>query len=364
MSSEQPTLLRTDYIIADPDVQPRVSMSKETIEEYAEAIKQDAKCMPPVTAFFDGSDYWLADGFHRHAGYELADCDHIPCVVKQGSKRDAMLFALGCNATHGLKRTNADKRAAVLKLLNDQEWSKWSTEEIARRACVDPQTVANHRKAISRISGDATDSEVANASRTVSRGGTTYQMNTGSIGSKPLGDAPKSNAHKGQSRVNGVLQDDPDDIAEQRAQGLIPQDVIPEITGSDDEEEGETVESIRESHEERRAIQAEITDQEWLDQLPLSSKLKNKPLRIFQADALVWRHSEKARDTFKRVMAPLLNKSRYLGVYGSRVNSFLSFKPPHEWKSCPPQDKKGCNGSGTTPIGDCSLCRGRGYLAF
>src|SRR5262245_59700090 len=36
-------------------------------------------------------------------------------------------------------------------------------------------------------------------------------------------------ARKGQSRVNGVLQDDPDDIAEQRAAGKIPAGVIVDV---------------------------------------------------------------------------------------------------------------------------------------
>ena len=36
---------------------------------------------------------------------------------------------------HGLRRSNADKRRAVLTLLNNEEWAKWSAREIAK-ACL------------------------------------------------------------------------------------------------------------------------------------------------------------------------------------------------------------------------------------
>jgi hypothetical protein len=39
------------------------------------------------------------------------------------SCRDAILYAVGANASHGLKRTNRDKRNAVL-LLKDLEWGR------------------------------------------------------------------------------------------------------------------------------------------------------------------------------------------------------------------------------------------------
>jgi hypothetical protein len=68
-----------------------------------------------------------------------------PCEIRQGSLRDAILFACGANAVHGLRRTNKDKRRAVRTLLKDPEWSQWTDVEIARRCAVDPKTVAAHR---------------------------------------------------------------------------------------------------------------------------------------------------------------------------------------------------------------------------
>jgi hypothetical protein len=37
-------------------------------------------------------------------------------------------------ATHGVRRTNEDKRRAVMKLLQDAKWSTGSNREIAKHA--------------------------------------------------------------------------------------------------------------------------------------------------------------------------------------------------------------------------------------
>ena len=167
----------------DGGTQPRAVIDTELVGQYAEAMILGA-VFPPMVVYFDGADYWLADGFHRyhaHAGcqYSLVDCD-----VRQGTQRDAILFSVGANAEHGWRRTNEDKRRAVMRLLNDAEWSGWNNSAIARQCKVDEGTVRRYRPAPS--------SEVPKigAPRTVSRGGTTYQMNTAAIGSRPAPDRP------------------------------------------------------------------------------------------------------------------------------------------------------------------------------
>lgn len=59
--------------------------------------------------------------------------------------RDAILFSVGVNSSHGLRRTNADKRRSVMRLLDDAEWSTWSDREIARRCGVSQPFVGNLR---------------------------------------------------------------------------------------------------------------------------------------------------------------------------------------------------------------------------
>ena len=47
----------------------------------------------------------------------------------------ASAHTCGANAAHGFPRSNEDKRRAVLKLLNDAEWSHWSNCKIAKQCC-------------------------------------------------------------------------------------------------------------------------------------------------------------------------------------------------------------------------------------
>src|SRR5262249_45028761 len=82
--------------------------------------------------FQDGEDYWLADGFHRCAAAEAAQLTEIEADIQPGTQREAVLYAVGANAEHGLRRTNADKRRAVLTLLQDREWGQWSDHKIAQ----------------------------------------------------------------------------------------------------------------------------------------------------------------------------------------------------------------------------------------
>jgi hypothetical protein len=91
----------------------------------------------------------LADGFRRVNAYLEAEHTHVACEVRQGSQRDAILFSVSANASHGLRRTNADKRRAVELLILDPEWARWSSREIAKAAAVDDKFVGKIRGKLS-----------------------------------------------------------------------------------------------------------------------------------------------------------------------------------------------------------------------
>lgn len=114
----------------DGGTQARVCMSQETIDAYAEHLKGGGR-LPDVVLFNDGTDMWLADGFHTVAAHEAAGLVSVPSDVREGTKRDAFIFALGANATHGMHRTTADKRNAVMLALSDPEIAKLSNRDIA-----------------------------------------------------------------------------------------------------------------------------------------------------------------------------------------------------------------------------------------
>jgi hypothetical protein len=114
------------------------------VTNYSEALLEGA-IFPPVTVFFDGDHYYLADGFHRYLANEYANSPNIECTVINGTLRDAILFSLSANYDHGLHRTNSDKRKAVVTMLEDFEWTDWSDREIAKWCKVSHKLVATIR---------------------------------------------------------------------------------------------------------------------------------------------------------------------------------------------------------------------------
>lgn len=135
-----------EYLRIDCGTQSRVDIDQQTVSSYAEFIKEGV-VFPPVTVFFDGTQHYLADGFHRYFAHKDAGHKEILAHVINGTLRDAILFSLEANATHGLPRTNADKRKSVQIMLDDFEWSEWSNAEIARRCRVSHTFVNKMRPA-------------------------------------------------------------------------------------------------------------------------------------------------------------------------------------------------------------------------
>lgn len=124
------TILLNDVRI-DGNTQARVSINQDVVAHYADLMRDET--LPPITVFFDGESYWLADGFHRYlATVSLKESASIIADVLKGTQRDAVLFSLNANVPHGLSLTNDDKRKAVLIMLADPEWSELSNHQIAR----------------------------------------------------------------------------------------------------------------------------------------------------------------------------------------------------------------------------------------
>ena len=172
--------LNINQIRIDGGTQSRASINDATVAEYAEAMADPVTVFPPVIVYFDGKEYWLADGFHRLAAWAQIGRTEIPTEIRQGDRRRAILHSVAANSAHGLRRTNEDKRRAVLTLLEDEEWAQWSDNKIAKQCAVDHKTVT-------RIRADHLGNSQDSAVRKVERNGTVYLQNTANIGaaSKP-----------------------------------------------------------------------------------------------------------------------------------------------------------------------------------
>lgn len=183
MSAAEITRVAVSLLRRDGGTQIRAQISMDVAKDYAEAMGRGDR-FPPVRARYDGTHYWLCDGFHRVMAADLLQQVEIDVEVTPGTRRDALLDAIGANASHGYRRTNADKRQAVLTLVNDDEWSKKSDRELARIAHVDAGMVGRLRPP---------PSVVEPQKRTVSRGGKTFEMDVGGI-NRERAPAPASPA--------------------------------------------------------------------------------------------------------------------------------------------------------------------------
>ena len=166
--------IRLDKIKVDGDLQVRDKINEDAVREYAEVIREGGK-MPPVTVFFDGKTYHLADGWHRFFAHKQAAFPEIEAEIHDGTRRDAILFALSANDKHGLRRTNADKRRSVLVLLEDFEWSEWNNTKIAEVCGVSATFVDKIRKEMNTPTP---------TTRKVTRDGVEYDMDTSNMGKK------------------------------------------------------------------------------------------------------------------------------------------------------------------------------------
>lgn len=170
--------LPVDRIRIDGETQMRIAgLDESIVDQYAEDMANGAS-FPAAVVFFDGVDYWLADGFHRVAACKRLKRKTVDVEIHEGGVRDAKLYAMKANVAHGLRATRKDKQNAVGIMLRDPEWTGWSDREIGRQCGVDGKTVAAMRERL----GIA-----APAERTGSDG---RKINTANIGAKaPAGES-------------------------------------------------------------------------------------------------------------------------------------------------------------------------------
>ena len=178
-------MLELDQIRIDGGTQSRVELNQETVAEYAQAFTAGAT-FPPVVAFFDGANYWLADGFHRYFGARDAGESAIDAEIRTGTQRDAVLYSWGANDKHGLPRSNADKRNIVTAILKDEQGRQWSDNKIAKDFGFSHPFVGNVRRSLETVSSEKS------AERTyTTKHGTTAVMNTTNVGKKTKAEKAK-----------------------------------------------------------------------------------------------------------------------------------------------------------------------------
>lgn len=138
---------KLDAIRLDGGTQPRTGIDQEVVNDYRDAILRGEK-LPAPKCFWDGANRWLADGFHRWHGHDAAGSVEIEVDQVNGTRRDAVLYSVGANAHHGLRRSDDDKRKAVRLVLEDAEWGQWSDRRIAEATHTSPSFVGKVRASL------------------------------------------------------------------------------------------------------------------------------------------------------------------------------------------------------------------------
>ena len=127
----------------DTGIQCRASIDTGTVDEYADAMTASAT-FPPVDLFGAAGRYWIGDGWHRVLGAKKIGALTIDAIVRDGTRADALRFALGANAAHGQRRTNADKRRCVEIAV--REFPALSSRAVAELCSVGHQLVLSVRQ--------------------------------------------------------------------------------------------------------------------------------------------------------------------------------------------------------------------------
>ncbi|HIK29899.1 MAG TPA: ParB N-terminal domain-containing protein [Oscillatoriales cyanobacterium M59_W2019_021] len=209
--------LNLGEITRDLSCQPRVKMDVAHIKRLAEAIEEGIE-LEPLVVF--GEENFLADGFHRSFAYDRAGVEDVMVRWYPGTLRDAQLYSLGANAEHQilLPRSNADKRNAVVRMLQDSEWAGWSDGAIAKQCRVSQPFVSKLRK-----EAEPTQNVMSSGERKYSRNGKTQVMQ---IRQRKVfaPDVSQENKPEDSPPWNPDDWETPDNVAEAMSRLILPSD--------------------------------------------------------------------------------------------------------------------------------------------
>ncbi len=137
--------------------QPRETMDSNYVSELRADILEGQQIKPIVVFSESGkAPYFLADGWHRIEAN--SDFKEINAEVRLGGAREAFLFSLQANTTHGKRLTNADKRRKVALALGDEELSKLPDTKVAAICSVSHTMVAQMRVEFETVSNSGSKS--------------------------------------------------------------------------------------------------------------------------------------------------------------------------------------------------------------
>lgn len=119
----------------------------DVVMEYAEAY-QCGLIVEPLDVFREkGTErYLVADGEHRLLALRRAKVKEVECRLHEGDEIAALDFAIGCNQTHGLRRTDRDRYHALTRIMETSLRDKYRTDtELSEKLGVSISTVKRYK---------------------------------------------------------------------------------------------------------------------------------------------------------------------------------------------------------------------------
>lgn len=134
--------LKLAVVRLDGGTQFRPRINQDKVKEYKEKMLDDS-VFPPIQVMFDGTHYWLYDGFHRYYAIQEIGLKTIEAKVTPGTQKDAIRAARKANGDHGLARDYETLCNVVRDAIADPDNVSASNREIARQCDVSHNFVAS-----------------------------------------------------------------------------------------------------------------------------------------------------------------------------------------------------------------------------
>jgi len=325
MNTDKIVELATSHIRIDGGTQSRAILNDEVVAEYSEKM-QAGKKFKPCVVFYDGSNNWLADGFHRYHAAAIAN-KPLRCEQRTGMRRDAFRYCLGANAEHGLRRNNEDKRNVVNLALADAETAAFSNPVIAEICAVSAELVRQIRAEQPPTVGGSSDTRIG-------KDGKEYPAH---IAPPAPPQAPPIAPPAPQNFAADNAQNDDIGSDESAEQGRVEQGSTPPVEGQFVETTVETINADlpEEPREPGKLTQAEedaMTESEWLETLPLLHKLRaeNFPTVSFVAAASNWRKLRPNMEALRRQVNNTIQEF-HNDDFSNRVRLSCCTPHPRNW---------------------------------
>lgn len=234
----------------DGGTQIRAELDAERVEQYRVDMLNGDK-FPPVEATYDGTFYWLTDGFHRVAAAEKLGRDTFEVTIVQGTQSDAQWTSYAANNKNGKGLTREDLIRAIDGVLQHQRGTNMSDHAIALYLKTTQRALIADRRRALIATGKIYQSET----RTGADG---REMKTANIGKQPHWSTRRESEFWGLAKKYGL-------------HNMIPERVINAIQAG-----ASTLDQLDMSYEQAAQLLNAAAVQHWQATFPAGSYIRHR----------------------------------------------------------------------------------------